>query len=65
MYWIGGNNNGKAYKLVFATLAEAEEALSVVNKNFAELKALAGLNNAVEEFIKHLERDSENGSQEM
>ena len=62
-YWIG-SNNGKAYKLVFATLAEAEEALSVLNKDFAGLKALVGLSNAVEEFVKHLEKDSKNGSQE-
>lgn len=63
-YWIGSNNNGKAYKLVFATLAEAEEALSVLNKDLAELEALAGLSNAVEEFVKNLEKDSKNGSQE-
>ena len=64
-YWVGGNNDGKAYKLVFATLAEAEEALSVLNKDFAELEALVGLSNAVEEFVKHLGKDSKNGSQEM
>ena len=64
-YWVGGNNDGKAYKLVFATLAEAEEALSVLNKDLAELEALAELSYSVEEFVKHLGKDSKNGSQEM